>query len=344
MDLNKKPLGYISLLNNTQKAIYPMDDFFINYAFYKKENWGHLRNILNIFLDAYAVKYDKKDGFHFVDENIVVETQYEHYLKNTTKQQTQDIKIDEIRNSDQTYIEFQNKTTSKPPIAIRASNYNGLAINKAKDDTKTSQIWLLGENDDNVLRGQAISNFRMREENTGEYYPRDVNIMFVSLPRLAEEIGICGELARLLMGSDSTEISDELKPIIGMFKHEYEVFKENEEVIQSMTVIEERFVAGKEEGREEGIALGESKGAEKMIRFAIASGGMSDANINKIATQAGISMERIAQIRQEVLGEASPEQSGYTSVLKAIEADKSSTKPAGIAKDSVNKSKNQQEY
>ena len=144
------------------------------------------------------------------------------------------------------------------------------------------------------------------------------------------------------MGAGSSEISDELKPIAGMFKHEYEVFKENEEVVQSMTVLEERFVEGEAKGREEGIALGESKGAEKVIRFAIASGGISETNINKMAEQAGISMERIAQIRQEVSGEAAPEQSGYTSVLKAIEVGKSNAKPNGIAKDSVNKFKNQQ--
>ena len=194
VDMARKPLGYIELLNNIKKAIYPMDDFFINYTFYKKENWKHLRRIINIFLKAYAEMYHRQDGFHYVSENIVVETQYLHYVKNTTKQKTQDMKIDE-EESDQTYIEFQNRIFSKPPIAIRASNYSGLAINKAKDGAKTSQIWMLGENDDNVLCGQAISNFRMREDNTGVYYPREVNIMFISLIRLAGEDSLCGELA-----------------------------------------------------------------------------------------------------------------------------------------------------
>ena len=77
---DKKPLGYISLLNNTTKPIYPTDDFFINYAFYKSENWQHLRNLINIFLDAYATKYNRQDGFHLVDENIIVKTQYEHFV------------------------------------------------------------------------------------------------------------------------------------------------------------------------------------------------------------------------------------------------------------------------
>ncbi len=35
---DKKPLGYISLLNNTQKPVYITDDFFNNYVFMKPVN------------------------------------------------------------------------------------------------------------------------------------------------------------------------------------------------------------------------------------------------------------------------------------------------------------------
>ena len=161
-----------------------MNDFFLNYIFEKEANWNNLRLIINIYLETYASKYERQDGFHYIGEDIIVETQYEHYIKNTTKQPAQDFKINKAQNNDQTYIEFQNKIYSKPPITIRASNYTGIAINKAKDGAKVSQIWVLAENDDNVLCGQAISNFRIREDNTGAYYPRDINIMFISLKRL----------------------------------------------------------------------------------------------------------------------------------------------------------------
>ena len=158
MDTDRKPLGYVSLLNNIQKPIFPMDDFFINYTFSNKENWENLKKMINMILDYYATRYNRHDGFHYIENTIVVETQYEHYINHTTKQQTQDIKIMEPTNSDTTYVEFQNKTLSKPPIAIRASNYSGIAINKAMEGSKNSQLWILGEIDDTVLCGQTISN------------------------------------------------------------------------------------------------------------------------------------------------------------------------------------------
>jgi hypothetical protein len=85
----------------------------------------------------------------------------------------------------------------------------------------------------------------MVEDNTGEYYPRETNIMFVSLPRLAEEMGLGGELSQLLLGNPVHGLSDELKPILEMFRHEYEDFKENEEVVKSMTILEEKYTEGR---------------------------------------------------------------------------------------------------
>ena len=292
MAIKMKPLGYINLLNNKQKPVYPMDDFFLNYAFFKKKNWKHLRQIINTYLETYAAKYNKQDGFHFVSENIAVETQYQHYLKFRSKQQTQDMKIDEIDTGDLTYVEFQNKISTKPPIEIRASNYSGLAINKAKDGTKSSQIWLLGENDDKVMQGQAISNFRMVEDNTGEYYPQDVNIMFISLPRLAEEQSLCGELSRFLMGSDADLLSDQIKPIAEMFVDEYENFKENEEVVKAMTILEEKFF--------EGISIGREEGREEVLQILIRDGVISEADIVGIARGIDKSGKRFSQMFSEV--------------------------------------------
>ena len=269
----KKPLGYISLLNNTQKPVYITDDFFNNYVFMKPVNWPRLGTLVNIFLEAYARIYNRQDGFHFVGENIKIKTQYEHYLQKTAKQPTQDIKIEELDKDNQTYIEIQNKASTKPPISIRASNYSGLAVIKMKDQTQNSQIWLLAEDDDVVLRGQAISNFRMREDNTGDYYPREINIMFISLRRIAEDESICGKLARYLLNGNidglDDESSRELQEIIEMYKSEFNHFKNEEEVISSMTILDERYAEGREEGMEEGMEKGKTYGileaAQKML-------------------------------------------------------------------------------
>jgi hypothetical protein len=272
MDNEKKPLGYIQLTKNIQKPVYPTDDFFINYIFDKRENWRHLRTIVNIILEEYAARYNRQDGFHLVDEDIFVRTQYKHYFANKSKQPSQDVEMNEIRVKKQTYVEVQNNSATKPPIAIRASNYNGLAINKAKDGAEVSQIWLLAENDDNVLCGLAISNFRMREDNIGVYYPRLNNIMFVSLPRLAEENSVCGELARLLLGETHEPKNSELSAIADMFKSEYDNFKQNEEVVNRMTILEEKYAEGMAQGMaelrsiaEEKYAEGEAKGEAKGI-------------------------------------------------------------------------------
>ena len=49
------PLGYI-LLESGLKPVYAFDDFFLNYAFSKKANWETLRLLINILLEAYALK------------------------------------------------------------------------------------------------------------------------------------------------------------------------------------------------------------------------------------------------------------------------------------------------
>jgi hypothetical protein len=297
----KKPLGYISLLNKTQKPVYPMDDFFINYTFHKEYNWTRLVVLLNIFLDEYAEIYKRRDGFHRLDNNIMVETQYEHYMKEGTKQPVQDINIKEINTGNETYIEFQNKRISKPPISIRASNYSGLSVNNMKDGTKNSQIWLLAENDDTVLRGKTITNFRMVEDNYGDYYPRAVNIMFISLPRLAEKSNRCGFASRLLLGEELDALQGELKEIADMFKNEYENFKRNKEVVRQMTIYEEKYA----EGFAEGEAIGEANvtavykaKVENLLRGRLQRNEPISSLID-MALEFGISSERLAELQRE---------------------------------------------
>lgn len=53
--IKPKPLGYIDL-QGTNIPITPLNNFFLNYLFHKKENWETLRNIVNIFLEDYINK------------------------------------------------------------------------------------------------------------------------------------------------------------------------------------------------------------------------------------------------------------------------------------------------
>ena len=168
---------------------------------------------------------------------------------------------------------------------------------------ENANVWLLGENDDNVLCGQAISNFRMREDNTGVYYPREVNIMFISLIRLAEENNICGELARLLLGLGMGGTDNELRTIAEMFKHEYETFKDEEGLIKSMTILEERYEEGLAVGEAMGEARGEARGVEigKIMAYeyllsARIAKGEPTQKIREFAAELGIGIERLNEL------------------------------------------------
>jgi plasmid maintenance system antidote protein VapI len=194
-----------------------------------------------------------------------------------------------------TYIEFQNKVNSNPPIAIRASNYCGLSVQRFKDFNRNSQIWLLAENDDTVLCGQYISNFRTVEDNTGVFYPREVNIMFVSLPRFSEEDSIYGDLSRLLLGVNDQYINDSLKPIKEMFQSEFISFKEKEEVMRTMTALEEKYLEGHWEGRQERREEGREEGIIDVLRTMLGEN-YSIAAINKLAGKFGVSDERLNEL------------------------------------------------
>jgi hypothetical protein len=49
---NATPLGYINLPNG-MKAIYPMNDIFLNFTFENPAHWEDLRLTVNLFIEAY---------------------------------------------------------------------------------------------------------------------------------------------------------------------------------------------------------------------------------------------------------------------------------------------------
>jgi hypothetical protein len=139
----------------------------------------------------------------------------------------------------------------------------------------------------------------MKEENTGAYYPRDINIMFISLQRLSEENTLCGELSKFLLGTTTAtgELSNELKPITEMFKREYTIFKENEEVVQSMTILEERLEEGKELGRAEAEAAFKVN-LEALLISKIKKKAKS-FELKQFADDLGISHERLDELVEQ---------------------------------------------
>ena len=117
MDYKSKiPLGYVELTDGS-KAIYPMNDIFLNYLFEAPENWEALRLTANILLDAYII-ISPETTVKPIKGSVKVRTQFRHLLSTNTKlTRNQDIKMIET-NDDSTYVELQNDVLTDPPIEI----------------------------------------------------------------------------------------------------------------------------------------------------------------------------------------------------------------------------------
>ena len=88
------PLGFIDL-ESGRKPIYALHDFFLNYTFDKQENWEDLRLIVNIFLEAY-IGQNPNTVARLIEDEIIVTTQFEHYMNRLDMPKKQDFKIDDL--------------------------------------------------------------------------------------------------------------------------------------------------------------------------------------------------------------------------------------------------------
>ncbi|MCL2841458.1 MAG: hypothetical protein FWE05_11900 [Defluviitaleaceae bacterium] len=118
------PLGVLEI-NNVSKEIYPMNDYFLNYLFNNPESWEALRIIINILINKYK-SFVPETRVKSVEGEIKVTTQYGFYTKITDKPKRQDLKVDSTDGL--TFVEVQNKASSKPPIELRAKEYFGLSL------------------------------------------------------------------------------------------------------------------------------------------------------------------------------------------------------------------------
>ena len=177
------PLGYVELANGS-KAIYPMNDIFLNYTFENPEYWDALRSIVNLIVAEY--KQQKPDALvSLIKGNIKVRTQFRHLLNTKNITRDQDIKITE-NEDESTYIEFQNRASTDPPVEIRSVVYFGLGIGHSNGKL-ANQVWLLAEDVDSVLHEKTFMRYVLKDEIMSNAHPSKSGIMYVSLTRLSQE-------------------------------------------------------------------------------------------------------------------------------------------------------------
>ncbi|MDR0273280.1 MAG: hypothetical protein LBI27_08200 [Clostridiales bacterium] len=259
MSDDKKPLGYVELKTGA-KAIYAMNDFFLNYMFDKTDNWETLRLLVNIILEAYIQKYPSH-GVKLIKGNIVIETQYKYFLDIQNVTRNQDIKMTE--NDDNTiYIEFQNRASISPTIESRAIEYFGLGIGHGNNKI-ADQLWLLSEDVNSVLHGEIFTNYALTDKVTSNPYPKGSSIMFVSLQKLSKEKSPAGELALFLLGRTQNPQNENVQEIAKKFNNNLNLLKTDKEAYMLMTVKDSWLNEGRDEGLEEGIIIGRNEGRKE---------------------------------------------------------------------------------
>jgi len=276
MSKNVTPLGYVKL-GNELKAIYPMNDIFLNYTFEEPANWEALRLIVNLLIDEYSKKkLDTK--IKPIGGNIKVRTQFRHLLKADEKTtRDQDIKVTEDEDT-AIYIEFQNKAGTQPPIEVRSVEYFGLGIGHSKGKI-ANQMWLLAEDVNSVLHGEPFTRYILNDEITGNVHPNASGIMYVSLVKLSRKKSPAGELASFLLGMKITPENENVREVTKVFSTSFDAFKADKEVV-GMLSLAERYrndgiiegeakgkAEGKAEGKVEGIAEGSAQVASNILEL-----------------------------------------------------------------------------
>jgi hypothetical protein len=266
----KTPLGVVELESGSMD-VYALDDLFLNFTFENEDNWEEFRLMMNILLEQYR-KQNPTTEITLIEGTIHIETQYKFYVNANKKNKTrnQDFKSNEIEKDKIKYVEFQNKATSKPPIPDRAFEYFVLSLGKNPGKI-VNQIWLLATDADSVLQEETYMNYILKDEATNKVFPNASSIMFISLTKLSQQENTAGELALFLIGKLTAPQSTEVKQIAETFHTSFELFKDDKEVKNTMTIAEkyrnEGWVDGLEEGMEKGASKGLSAGASRIVEL-----------------------------------------------------------------------------
>jgi len=284
---NKTPLGYIELPTGP-KAIFPMNDIFLNFTFENPIYWEALRLIVNIIIEAY--KQAVTDTLlKPVTGTIEVKTQFKHFLDDGKTTRDQDLKMIEDKGN-LTFIECQNKAITVPPIPIRSVEYFGLGIGHSRGKL-ANQIWLLAEDVDAVLQGKTFAHYILKDEETGHTHPSTSGILYVSMDKLSQENTPAGELAAILLGKEKSTEDKNVGRVIQALNASFDNFKSDKEVAFVYS-LQERWA---NEARIEGIAEGKVKGvlefALKLIK--------RNRPIDEIVEDSGLSREYIESLMNE---------------------------------------------
>jgi len=286
-DAKRKPLGSIEL-ETGRKDIFPTNDFFLSYLFDNPEYWEALRLIVNIIITKY-LSLVPESRIEPIEGDIEVKTQYKIITDRAKTAKVQDLRVESAKNI--TYVEVQNSAMSKPPIATRAIEYFGISLgnNRSKDVT---QMWILAEDVDGLLHGEAYTNYILSDEKSGIKYPLNNNLMFVSLKRLALGDDEGAELARFLLGKDSLHESATVKKVAELFGKGFTTFIDDREAINSMSVVDKMIYEAEErsleKGREEGVEKGKIETAIEMFEDGF--------DVERIARYVKLPVEKLKEV------------------------------------------------
>ena len=242
---NSVPLGYVSL-SDGEKAIYPMNDIFLNYTFENMEYWESLREATNIFIERFK-QYQPSTDVNPVEGVIHVRTQFQHLLGNDNTTRNQDLRIIEATEGS-TYLEFQNRAKPDIPVEVRSVEYFGLGIGHGGGKL-ANQIWLLASDVKVVLHSEIFTRYILKDEVTGNKHPANSGIMYVSLSKLSKEDSVAGELASFLLGKTSEPKYEDVKKIADAFKKSFKSFKIDKDVAKMLSLAERYRHDGLVEGK-----------------------------------------------------------------------------------------------
>jgi len=252
---DRKPLGYIELTDGL-KAIYPMNDIFLNYNFENTENWEDLRLIVNLFIEEF-IKLNPDTRVEIIEGELEVRTQFKHLLNMQNTTRDQDIKMIVVK-VNATYVEFQNRAKPDIPIEIRSVEYFGLGIGHSKGKL-ANQIWLLAEDVESVLHNETFTRYILQDEVTGKAHPTESGIMYISLTKLSQQNTPVGELASFLLGKTKNPKHEVVKKIAKSFNASFANFKADKEIV-NMLSLAERY-------EHDGIVKGEANIANKVMEL-----------------------------------------------------------------------------
>jgi len=272
------PLGYVDLPNGA-KAIYPMNDIFLNFTFENATHWEALRLTVNLIIEAYK-QQNPNTIIKPIEGAMKVRTQFQHLLNTDSKtSKKQDVKITEDA-GDATYVEFQNRAKPEMPIEIRSVEYFGLGISHSKGKL-ANQMWLLAGDVDSVLHGEIFTRYILKDEVTGNEHPNPSGIMYISLTKLSQEESPAGELALFLLGRVGEVKNEHVKKILDTFNSSFVEFKSDKEVAKMLTLAERYRYDGVVEGVSKGISKGVTIGADRIVEL-IKSGLSPDDALRKV--------------------------------------------------------------